>query len=113
MYRRCRRVERNDEFLNYMGITVFSLENYIDVMDSYQFMNTADLLLLNGLANVNMEKSFDEKLKMVINVCRDIINQDKKVLPSTATKSTSVFEKVQNACRSVSSNVEKEVLVLC
>lgn len=50
---------------------------------------------------------------MVINVCRDIINQDKKVLPSTATKSTSVFEKVQNACRSVSSNVEKEVLVLC
>lgn len=113
MYRRCRRVERNDEFLNYMGITVFSLENYIDVMDSYQFMNTADLLLLNGLANVNMEKSFDEKLKMVINVCRDIINQDKKVLPSTATKSTSVFEKVQNACRIVSSNVEKEVLVLC
>lgn len=113
MYRRCRRVERNDEFLNYMGITVSSLENYIDVMDSYQFMNTADLLLLNGLANVNMEKSFDEKLKMVINVCRDIINQDKKVLPSTATKSTSVFEKVQNACRSVSSNVEKEVLVLC
>lgn len=113
MYRRCRRVERNDEFLNYMGITVSSLENYIDVMDSYQFMNTADLLLLNGLANVNMEKSFDEKLKMVINVCRDIINQDKKVLSSTATKSTSVFEKVQNACRSVSSNVEKEVLVLC
>ncbi len=113
MYRRCRRVEQNDEFLNYMGITVSSLENYIDVMDSYQFMNTADLLLLNGLANVNMEKSFDEKLKMVINVCRDIINQDKKVLPSTATKSTSVFEKVQNACRSVSSNVEKEVLVLC
>lgn len=113
MYRRCRRVERNDEFLNYMGITVSSLENYIDVMDSYQFMNTADLLLLNGLANVNMEKSFDEKLKMVINVCRDIINQDKKVLPSTATKSTSVFEKVQNACRSVSSNIEKEVLVLC
>ncbi len=113
MYRRCRRVERNDEFLNYMGITVSSFENYIDVMDSYQFMNTADLLLLNGLANINMEKSFDEKLKMVINVCRDIINQDKKVLPSTATKSTSVFEKVQNACRSVSSNVEKEVLVLC
>lgn len=113
MYRRCRRVERNDEFLNYMGITVSSLENYIDVMNSYQFMNTADLLLLNGLANVNMEKSFDEKLKIVINVCRDIINQDKKALPSTATKSTSVFEKVQNACRGVSSNVEKEVLVLC
>lgn len=113
MYRRCRRVERNDEFLNYMGITATSLENYVDIMDSNQFMNTADLLLLNGIANVSTETGFDEKLKSVINICKDIINQDKKVAPSTATKSSSIFEKVQNECKCIKPNVEKKELQLC
>lgn len=98
VYRRCRRVERNDEFLNYMGIKVSSLEEYNNIMNRYLFMNTADLLLLNGVANIKNDDTFENKLKKVINICSDVINAVNKLSPSLATKTASIFEQVQNKC---------------
>ena len=110
LYRRCRRVERNDEFLNYMNISPTSLDEYIEIMDSYQFMNTADLLLLNGFANINTDDEFNVKLKTVIEICRKIINQDKKL-----AKTSYIFEQVQKECKkNIKHSFEKKGdLVLC
>lgn len=115
MYRRCRRSERNDEFLNFMNISAKSTEEYMEIMDSYQFMNTADMLLLNGVANIGLNIDFTDKLKSTIDICRNVINKEKKISPSSATKTSYIFEKVQSQCQKLkqTSLEEKKELILC
>ena len=111
MYRRCRRVERNDEFLNYINVYPKSDDEYMDNMDKYQFMNTADLLLLNGFSNINLELDFDEKLKYVIDICKKVINKEKKLSPSSATKTSYIFEEVQSKCKNLKEEKSEEIVV--
>lgn len=112
MYRKCRRADRNDTFLEYMGIEVKDDIEYQEKMEEYLFLNTADILLLNGIANFNKDISKDEKIKVVINICRDIILVDKKLSPSAATKSSAIFAQVQDSCRYFSSLEEKELSIV-
>lgn len=96
-YRKCRRTERNDSFLNYVGIYPTSREDYDEDMNDYLFMNTADLLLTNAyvnLENIN-DVSKDVKIKKAISICKHVILRNKKLIPSSATKNSSVFEEVQ------------------
>lgn len=95
-YRKCRRVDRNDEFLSYLGIDSTKLvkEKYDELMDEYVFMNTGDMLLLNIYRNTTKEGTFDEKIKEVISICKDIIIQEyKQTNVSSATKNSAIFEK--------------------
>ena len=94
LYRKCRRTERNDEFLEYMGINVKTDEEYIKEMEKFSFINTADILLLNAYANIN-PKTGREQLKAIINICKKAINDNPKISPSTATKNAKIFEIVQ------------------
>ncbi len=99
MYRKCRRSIRNDEFLNYMGIEIKNDEEYSFTMDKFLFINTSDILLLNAYANIT-DGSFQKyNLIKVINICKDIISDIPKISPSSATKNSNIFEKVQELCR--------------
>lgn len=107
MYRKCRRSIRNDEFLNYMGIEIKNDEEYSFTMDKFLFINTSDILLLNAYANIT-DGSFQKyNLIKVINICKDIISEIPKISPSSATKNSNIFEKVQELCRK-----QKEITTL-
>lgn len=107
MYRKCRRSIRNDEFLNYMGIEIKNDEEYSFTMDKFLFINTSDILLLNAYANIT-DGSFQKyNLIKVINICKDIISDIPKISPSSATKNSNIFEKVQELCRK-----QKEITTL-
>lgn len=99
MYRKCRRVYRNDEFLNYMGIKVSTEEEYTKEMEKFLFINTSDILFLNAYANITNEFFQKEKLVKVINICKKVILDKQKMSPSSATKNTNVFEQVQELCQ--------------
>ena len=50
---------------------------------------------------------------MVINICKNIILSDRKTIPSAATKSASVFTKVQENCIKASEkNNEKDLCIM-
>lgn len=99
MYRKCRRSIRNDEFLNYMGIEIKNDEEYSFTMDKFLFINTSDILLLNAYANITDGSFKKYNLIKVINICKDIISDIPKISPSSATKNSNIFEKVQELCR--------------
>lgn len=108
IFRRCRRVERNDEFLNFLNIYPNNDEEYSKLMDEYIFMNTADILLLNSLSNIKYDDDIKEKIKESIHICKGIMEKHPKTSPSTATKSTSIFEEVQKESMKLSNKKIKE-----
>lgn len=100
-YRKCKRAERNNEFLDYLDIKDLTDEQYSEKMDEYVFMNTADLLLLNAYSNISGNNNFDEKIKKAITVCKDVLDGNKKMAPSSATKNSSIFESVQSKAKAL------------
>lgn len=99
MYRKCRRVNRNDEFLDYMGIKVDNDEEYTKQMEKFIFINTSDILFLNAYANISDGKFKKENLVKIINISKDIISCIPKMSPSSATKNSNIFEQVQKMCQ--------------
>ena len=109
LYRKCRRSKnQNSEFLHYLGLFAPTTEQYELLMQQYVFMNTADLLLLNAFHNLkknpnSIYQSDEDLIKCAITICKDIIVPQKLMLPSAATKNSTVFEKVQKACVQIKS----------
>lgn len=99
MYRKCRRVNRNDEFLDYMGIKIEDEYEYAKEMEKFLFINTSDILFLNAYANITNGNFQKEKLIKVINICKEVILEKPKMSPSSATKNTNIFEQVQELCQ--------------
>lgn len=109
-FRRCRRVHRNDEFIEFIGIdSEVSDEEYENIMDSYLFMNTADLLLLNAISNLGYKDTFDNKIRLAIKICKEEIDKETKMSASSGTKSSLIFERVQKHCQSISNKQEVAV----
>lgn len=98
LYRKCRRSNRNDEFLNYMGIKINNEDEYLKEMDKFLFINTADILLLNAYKNITKDKFKDDKMIKIINICKNIILNKRKLSPSSATKNSNIFDEVQIKC---------------
>lgn len=104
LYRKCRRSKNmSKDFLSYLGVAVSDGEEYEDLMQQYVFMNTADLLLLNAFHNLKKNtgaknKDDDELIRLAISICKKVIAENKSVLPSAATKNSSIFEEVQQVC---------------
>lgn len=108
MYRRCRRTERNDEFILFMGLdNNIRNEEYDSIMDSYLFVNTADLLLLNAISNIHYKDSIENKIRAAINICKNEIEKEIKMSPSTGTKALMIFERVQARCNSLKKENDK------
>ena len=109
LYRKCRRSKnQNSEFLHYLGLFAPTTEQYELLMQQYVFMNTADLLLLNAFHNLKKKpnsiyQSDEDLIKCAITICKDIIVPKKLMLPSAATKNSTVFEEVQKACAQIKS----------
>lgn len=101
-YRKCKRTDRNDEFLESLGYTSLSEEQYAETMDKYIFMNTADLLLLNTFSNIEVVMEFEPKTILAISLCREVLDDNPKMSPSGATKNTSIFEQVQTKAKNYS-----------
>lgn len=99
MYRKCRRVNRNDEFLEYMGLKIENEEEYTKEMEKFLFINTSDILFLNAYANITDGDFKKEKFIQVINICKEVILDKPKMSPSSATKNTNIFEQVQELCQ--------------
>lgn len=96
LYRKCRRVDRNDSFLNQINIEPKNQVEYDNLMNNYQFMNTSDLLLTNAFANIKDESlDLESKITLAIETCKSVIDKNSKLSPSSATKNTTVFEEVQ------------------
>ena len=97
LYRKCRRsLDKNEEFLNYIGDNV---GDFNDQMKSYVFMNTADLLLLNGYHSLTSDDFNDKSFTTLVKLCKEVIDKNKNMLPSTATKNSSVFKELREACK--------------
>ncbi len=107
LYRKCRRSRTmNKEFLEFLDYTVPNTESYDSLMQDYMFMNTADLLLLNAFQNLknnpNAKYSDDNSLICTaIKICKNCIAENTFMLPSAATKNSSIFSKVQAACNNL------------
>ena len=100
-YRKCRRSERNDSFLNFMGVFPSDIQDYEKQMENYIFMNTADLLVTNAYVNLK-HVSLDRNviIRIAIELCKEIISDLKLTKnPSGATKNSSVFTAVQKKCK--------------
>jgi len=98
-YRKCKRAEKNEEFLDSIGVENLTDEEYSIKMDEYVFMNTADLLLLNAYNNLAGDGNFETKIRKAILVCKNVLDENKKMAPSSATKNSSIFEAVQNKAK--------------
>ena len=107
-YRRCRRTDRNNDFISFLGLnTDISDEEYENVMDNYLFVNTADLLLLNAISNIKYKDTVENKIMCAINVCKEEISGELKMSPSSGTKSSMIFEKVQKRCSVLKKDTNK------
>lgn len=95
-YRKYRRNPNNDEFSTYLGITQGELR---DRIEQYLFMNTGDILLLNTYKNLKfqLEEKTDmqDLIKKSIEVCKEVIASIPNQTPATLTKTTEVFNRVQ------------------
>ena len=102
MFRRLRRNEKDTEFSKFMGIDQRDLVNNID---EYLFLNSADILLLNSVAQFDKPigctiSSLDEKIRRSIGIARDVINsQFSQDQPAYSTKSREVFEVIRESLR--------------
>lgn len=111
MYRKTRRNSSKNEFSEYIGV---SQEWINDNIDSFRFMNTGDIILLNTYKNLKDQYKkmniigLDQKEIIVdsIFIVRWIINNQKESNVSLLTKNASVFGETQNKIRKLTSRVE-------
>lgn len=114
-YRKMRRNNTKTEFADFIGVTQ---EWLIDNNDSFRFMNTADILLLNCVGNLSRKYSelgidgvtLDELIVESIFLVKDLISDEAEINVSTLTKSTSLFEKEQNTIKGMTNRyvIKKE-----
>lgn len=108
IFRKCSRSKgENHEFLDFLGISTKSFEDYQRVMKKYSFINTADILLLNAFSNLKKNVKFEDKnddeiIRYAISVCNEVINSKPDMNYSAATKNTTVFEEIQKRCGNTS-----------
>lgn len=103
-YRKMRRNNAKTEFANYISV---SQEWLIENNDSFRFMNTGDIILLNCVSNLKHKYDelglagvpLDELIVEAIFLVRDIVNSDSETNMSTITKSAALFEKAQQTIR--------------
>lgn len=98
-YRRTRRNNKKTEFAEYLGISQDELLSHIN---EFLFMNTGDILLLNATKNLKykyeaMKLTYSDEIviKDAIFIIKDIIKGEKTGIYSTLTKSSTVFQKMQ------------------
>ena len=99
-YRKMRRNSAKTEFATFIGVPQ---EWLIEKNDSFRFMNTGDIILLNCVSNLRQKYdelgesgvSLDELIVEAIFLIRNIVNADSETNMSTVTKSAALFEKAQ------------------
>lgn len=100
MYRKTRRNSSKDEFAKYIGVKQIWMNENID---SFRFMNTGDIILLNTYKNLKgqyekkgiVELEQKDIITDSIFVVREVINKEEENNVSLLTKSSSIFNKVQ------------------
>lgn len=113
-YRKNRRNDKNSEFADYMDISNSDLLEHID---SFRFMNTADIILLNAYNNIQIkynslgikDLSEEDIIKDAIYLVREIIYREEDDNVSKLTKSTEVFSKMQNKVNMLEKRVPNEL----
>lgn len=97
VYRKCRRTSSiKMDFFEYIDCDIEE-ENYYEEMDKYAFLNTADLLLLNTISNLEKNCLYDNEEEYVIeaiSVARNAVLASGMV-PAQATKNNAVYNTIQ------------------
>lgn len=101
LYRKCKRSDSKKlDFFEYMDFDV-SDEDYDEEIVKYAFLNTGDLLLLNSIANLEAQCSYEDKDDLIIDgikLCEKAVSAS-NLLPYRATKNNIVFNSIQNDIR--------------
>lgn len=93
LYRKCRRAGLLD-FLEYVGEEITDEPNVL--MDEYCFMNTADLLLLNTIANLESYGVVaDDIVVLAIQIIKSVFLNHKDMLGYQFTKANAIFSEIQ------------------
>ena len=111
MYRKTRRNSSKDEFAKYIGVEQAWINENID---SFRFMNTGDIILLNTYRNLKdqYEKMGIVELKQKdiitdsIFAVREVINKEEENNVSLLTKNSSIFNKVQGKISTLEGRVK-------
>lgn len=116
MYRKTRRNSSKDEFAQYIGVKQIWINENID---SFRFMNTGDIILLNTYKNLKdqyekkgiVELEQKDIITDSIFIVREVINKEEENNVSLLTKNASIFSKVQVEIGTLEGRVEhKDVL---
>lgn len=111
LYRKTRRNSSKDEFAKYIGVKQIWMNENID---SFRFMNTGDIILLNTYRNLKDQYKRKkiaelEQKDIIIDsifIVRDIINKEEEKNVSLLTKNSSIFNKVQIKVSALEERVE-------
>lgn len=105
MYRKYRRNQLKFDFADYLGV---SHEEFASSVDEFKFLNTADILLLNAVANLTKKYNtldiVTDKKRIIIDsiyIIKTIICDEPEDNTSLLTKNSNVFAKVQNEIESM------------
>ena len=103
LYRKMRRNSSKNEFEEFL---MSDDRESAFCIDDYKYLNTADILLLNTVANLRQrrdklnltESCFDDTVKLAIFLAREVIKEASEKQPNTATltRTNSVFQKVRD-----------------
>lgn len=107
-YRKLRRNHDDKSFSEFMNIDQAVLLKNID---SYRFLNTADILLLNTihalLINGYRDDEIDDLIRMAVTISHNVIESNfSDLTPANATKNSSVFDAVNKAVRMQMGNID-------
>ena len=115
MYRKTRRNRSKDEFSKYIGVKQIWMNENID---SFRFMNTGDIILLNtyknikeqyakkGITGLNQKDIITDSIFIVKNV----INKENENNVSLLTKNASIFNKIQLEINALEGRVEHNII---
>ena len=115
MYRKTRRNSSKDEFAKYIGVEQIWMNENID---SFRFMNTGDIILLNTYRNLKdqyekkgiVEPEQKDIITDSIFIVREVINKEEENNVSLLTKNSSIFNKVQVKISTLDGRVEHKVV---
>lgn len=99
-YRKLRRNDSNTEFAEYMQLDQGEL---IEDIESYRFLNTADILLMNAvhaleIAEKTKNTDTDALIRKAVLISCDVIKGSHSDLaPASATKNSVVFQDIRNS----------------
>jgi hypothetical protein len=102
LYRRCRRSGDNKPFFDFLKIDL-GPEEQKGGIENYQFVNTADILLLNCVSNLKAKfknLTVNEYIVKAIEICKNEIREFKGY-PSGLTKNNAVFEQIQKVVSTI------------